>query len=202
MASTAVFLVIGTAVGLVRALPQLLRLLRTRNVHGVSADTAGTTGVVSTAWAVYGVLTDQAAVALASGATALTFLLVAVVALRLGRPLRTMRTAPVWLVVLAVGGAAGGAAALGVLLPVSVLVANVPQLRVAWRERDLSGLSLGTWLLSVLEAGVWGTYGLLAGDRAILVNGVLHLATSGGIVLLRIAKPRRPGGERPLVGLP
>ena len=192
MASTAVFVVIGTAIGLVRALPQLIRLLRTRNVHGVSADSAGTISVVSAAWATYGVLTGQAAVALASGATSLMFALVAVVALRLGRRLGDLRTTPVWLAVLALGGAVGGAAGLGLLLPVSVLVANVPQLRVAWREQDLSGLSLGTWILSVLEAAVWGTYGLLAGDLAILVNGVLHLVTSGGIVLLRIAKRGAP----------
>ena len=77
----------------------------------------------------------------------------------------------------------------------------MPQLLVAWRERDLSGLSPGTWVLSVAEASVWGTYGLLAGDRAILVHNVLHLTTNGGIVLLRLARTRRLGQEA-LAGYP
>ena len=41
----------GTAIGLTRALPQLIRLLRTRDAHGVSADSAGTTSVMSVGWA-------------------------------------------------------------------------------------------------------------------------------------------------------
>lgn len=191
MSLAALFIVVGTAIGLVRALPQLVRLLRTRDAHGVSVDSAGTTSVVSFAWATYGVLTGQAAVALASGSSAVMFALVTVMALRLGRRAREMRTLPVWLIVLLAAGVIGRADGLGLLLPVSVLVANVPQLRVAWREQDLSGLSLGTWLLSFLEAAVWGTYGLLAGDRAILVYGTLQLATSGGIVALRLARPGR-----------
>ncbi|HEV2147233.1 MAG TPA: hypothetical protein VGR37_07505 [Longimicrobiaceae bacterium] len=201
MAATGIFIIVGTAIGLIRALPQLLRLVRTQDAQGVSADSAGTISVVSFAWAAYGMLTDQVAVALASGASAVMFGIVTAVALRLGRRVSEMRTTPVWLIVLAFAGSVGGAQGLGLLLPVSVLVANVPQLLVAWRERDLSGLSLGTWVLSVAEAAVWGTYGLLAGDRAILVHNVLHLTTSGGIVLLRLAKTRRLGQEA-LAGYP
>ena len=37
----------GTLIGLVRALPQLLRLVRERNAHGVSLDTAATSSIVS-----------------------------------------------------------------------------------------------------------------------------------------------------------
>lgn len=182
------FTLIGTAIGLVRGLPQLLRLLRTRDAHGVSLDAAATSSVVSFAWASYGVLTGQAAVAVASGSSGLVFALVALAALRFGRPARELRTAPGWLLVLGGTGAALGARGLAVLLPLGVLVANGPQLYVAWRERNLRGLSLGTWLLSVAEALVWGTYGLFAGDRSIVVYGALHLATSGAIVALRLAK--------------
>ncbi|HEX6912794.1 MAG TPA: hypothetical protein VF142_20470 [Longimicrobium sp.] len=185
------FAVVGTAIGLVRAVPQLARLLRTRDAHGVSVDSAATSSIVSAAWTTYGVLTGQGAVAVASGSSAVMFALVALAALRFGRRVGEMRAAPVWLVVLAGAGLLGGARGLGLLLPVSVLVANGPQLLVALRERDLSGLSPGTWLLSVLEALAWGTYGLFAGDRSILVYGTLHLATSGAIVALRLAKSRR-----------
>jgi uncharacterized protein with PQ loop repeat len=185
------FVVLGTVLGLVRALPQLRRLLRARHAHGVSVDTAATSSVVSAGWSAYGALTGQAAVALASGASAVMFALVTMAALRFGRRLGELRTTLIWLIVLVVVGTVGRAAGLGLVLPVSVLVANVPQLVVAWRERDLSALSLGTWVLSVAEAVVWGTYGLVAHDRSILVYGTLHLVTSGGIVALRMAKSRR-----------
>lgn len=77
----------------------------------------------------------------------------------------------------------------------------MPQLLVAWRERDLGGLSLGTWVLSVVEASVWGTYGVLVGDPVLLVHNALHLTTSGGIVLLRLAKTKRMVPDAP-VGYP
>lgn len=185
------FVVVGTVLGLIRGLPQLWRLLRARDAHGVAVDTAATSSVVSTAWVAYGALTGQSAVALASGASALTFALVTLAALRYGRRVGELRAAPTWLVVLAVAGAAGGARGLGLLLPVSVLVANVPQLVVAWRERDLSALSLGTWVLSVAEALVWGTYGVAARDWSITVHATLHLVTSAGIVALGLVKTRR-----------
>lgn len=196
MSAESLFVFIGTAIGLVRALPQLLRLLRARDARGVSVDTAGTSSVVSGAWTTYGLLTGQAAVAAASGASAVMFGAVTVVALRFGRRLGEMRTTAVWLLTLLVVALAGGAGGLGVLLPVSVLVANLPQLLVAWREPDLTGLSLGTWMLSVLEAAVWGAYGLLAGDQSILVYGTLQLTTSGAIVGLRLAKRGREAPAR------
>jgi uncharacterized protein with PQ loop repeat len=189
------FTVVGTAIGLVRAVPQFVRLLRARDAHGVSLDTAATSSIVSFAWAAYGILSGQLAVALASGSTAVMFAAVTVAALRFGRRLRELRTTPVWLAVLVASGVFGGARGLGLLLPVSVLVANVPQLRVVMRERDLTGLSVGTWLLSAAEGTVWGTYALFAADRSILVNGALQLATSAAIVAIRLA--RSPQARRP-----
>jgi hypothetical protein len=53
MTNTAILGAIGTVIGLVRAVPQLLRLLRTRQAHGVSADTAATSSVVSFGAAAY-----------------------------------------------------------------------------------------------------------------------------------------------------
>jgi uncharacterized protein with PQ loop repeat len=192
MSFTFAFMVVGTAIGLVRALPQLVRLVRTRDPHGVSVDTAATSSVVSMGWAAYGHLTGQSAVALASASSAVMFALVTIVALRLGRSPRELRAAPVWLLVL-IAATAIGATGLGVVLPVSVLVANVPQLWVAWREPDLTGLSLGTWLLSFFEAVVWGAYGLVSRDPTLIVHSTLYLITSGGIIALRLAKGAQRG---------
>ena len=182
---------IGTLVGLVRALPQLLRLWTTRDAHGVSLDTAATSSVVSFGWATYGVLTEQLPVTLATGSSGIAFALITVLALKLGRRPGELRAAPVWLAVLAAVAIAGGADGLGVLLPVSVLVANVPQLVVAYREADLTGLSSSTWLLSVSDGLVWAAYALVTGDNAILAFGFLQLSTSGAIVARRWVWGRR-----------
>ncbi|ACN15895.1 hypothetical protein HRM2_28060 [Desulforapulum autotrophicum HRM2] len=63
---------------------------------------------------------------------------------------------PIWLCVLLIAGIAAKERRLGVILPVSVLIANLPQLRVAGKEENLSDLSLGTWLLSMSDGFVWG----------------------------------------------
>lgn len=190
MVLTSLFVVVGTALGLVRALPQLSRLLRARDAHGVSVDTAATSSAVSAGWTTYGALTGQSAVALASGGSALMFFLVTLAALRFGRRLGELRATPLWLAAMAGAGLLGGAGGLGTLLPVSALVANVPQLVVAWRERDLSTLSLGTWALTSAEAIVWGTYGVATDDAPIEIHAALNLLTSGAIVALRISRSR------------
>ena len=192
---------LGTIVGLVRALPQLVRLMRERDAHGVSVDTAATSSVVSFGWATYGALTSQPAVMMATGASGLVFAAVAVYALKLGRPTRDIRTAPIWFVVLAGALALRGSDGLGFLLPVSVLVANVPQIVAAFRESDLTGLSLSTWLLSVTDGAVWFVYALFADDVAILVFGILQITSSSIIVGRRWTWERsleaRPSHSRP-----
>lgn len=185
MEATTILGAFGTLIGLVRATPQLTRLVRARDAHGVSLDTAATSSIVSFGWATYGVLTEQPAVALATGASGIVFAAITVVAERLGRSTRELRAAPIWFLVLASAAALRGSDGLGFLLPISVLVANVPQIAAALREHDLTGLSTGTWLLSVSDGLVWGLYALASGDTSILVFGVLQLTTSSAIVLRR-----------------
>lgn len=176
---------LGTLIGLVRAMPQFVRLVRTRDAHGVSVDTAATSSIVSFGWVTYGAFTDQLPVMLATGSSGTVFALITVWALRYGRRSSEMRAAPVWLIVLVVATVIAREDGLGVLLPISVLVANVPQLVVAYRESDLTGLSSTTWLLSMSDGGVWLAYALVTGDKAILVFGILQLTTSAAIVLKR-----------------
>lgn len=186
---------LGTLVGLVRAVPQLLRLIRERDAHGVSLDTAATSSLVSFGWATYGVMTDQPAVTLATGASGIVFAAVAMLAKALGRRAKELRAAPVWLLVLAIA-AGRGSSGLGLVLPVSVLVANVPQIVAAYRERDLTGLSPATWLLSTADGAVWLAYSLFADDTSILVFGILQVTTSSSIVFRRWAWARGASLER------
>lgn len=182
---------LGTLIGLVRALPQLIQLLKARKAHGVSVDTAGTSSVVSFGWAYYGWLTDQAYVTLATGSSGIIFALIVFFAIRFGRSWREIRVTALWILVLVLSKMLWGVNGLGIALPLSVLIANAPQIMVACKEGDLSDLSLGTWLLSISDGLVWGFYALIGRDYSILAYGIFQLLTSGAIATFKIAHQRK-----------
>jgi uncharacterized protein with PQ loop repeat len=182
-----IFGIVSTAIGVTRAIPQLVRLLCTRHAYGVSVDTAATSMIVSFGWAIYGLLTYQPAISFASAASGIIFALITISALRFGRQLREFRIAPVWLVVLLLLGSIGRTTGLSIALPISVLAANIPQLWVAYKEGNLADLSLGTWLLSMTEGLIWCGYGLVQRDIPVLVNNVFQLTTSAMIAALKLA---------------
>jgi uncharacterized protein with PQ loop repeat len=164
-----------------------VKLLRTRQAAGVSVDSAATSAIVSFGWAAYGVLSNQPYVSFATGSSGIVFALITMLAVQFGRQVKEFRSAPLWLVVLLLAGSVAGTAGLGLTLPISVLAANIPQLWVAYYERDLTDLSLGTWLLSMTDGLVWGVYAIIQGDLAIVVFGCFQLTTSGLIVALKLA---------------
>ncbi|MBP6179430.1 MAG: hypothetical protein KA473_12535, partial [Anaerolineales bacterium] len=175
---------IGTLLDLIRAAPQLGRLIRARKSFGVSVDTSGTSCVVSLGWTVYGVVTNQPFVTLASGVMASFFFIITVVALRLGRSVSEFRIAPLWLIILLAAGLSFGTNGLGAVLSVSVLASNIPQIRVAYNEKNLSTLSLETWLLSLTGGVVWGFYGILGIDFSIIASAFFQVTTSIMIIIL------------------
>jgi hypothetical protein len=63
-------------------------------------DTATTSSIVGFGWAVYGLLTNQPYVALATGASAMVFLIITFCALRFGRQIKELKIAPIWFCVL------------------------------------------------------------------------------------------------------
>ncbi len=181
----------GTIVDLLRAAPQLIRLLRERKSFGVSVDSSGTSCVVSLGWTTYGIITHQIFVALASGAIASLFFIITVAALRLGRSAREFRIAPIWLVVLFSAVAFFGKNGLGLMLSISALISNVPQIRVAYKEENLSGLSLGTWLLTLSGGLIWFVYGFLNNDLTIMVSTFFQSVTSAIVIGLKLFKQRK-----------
>ncbi len=188
----------GTIIGIIRAVPQLVRLLRARQAYGVSLDSAATSSVVSFGWATYGWLTGQIFVTLATGSSGFIFALIALFAMRFGRSVKELKVAPFWAVVLVLAGVLFGKTGLAIMLPVSVLAANIPQLWVAYREGNLTDLSLGTWALSISDGLVWGIYSILQRDFSIMVFAAFQLTTSGLIVLLKVlhnAKLRHAAGR-------
>jgi len=181
----------GTVIGLIRAVPQLIRLLRTWEAFGVSLDTAATSSIVSFGWATYGIMTGQPYVSFATGSSGLIFALVTFFAMRYGRSAREFKVSPIWLVVLLLTGFLFKKNGLGIVLPISVLVSNIPQLWVTYKEPNLSDLSLGTWILSITDGLVWGIYSLIQQDFSIMIFAFFQLATSGPIVALKLARRTR-----------
>ena len=177
---------VGTVVGLIRAVPQLIRLLRARETYGVSLDSAATSSIVSFGWAAYGIMTDQLYVSLATGSSGLIFAIITFFAMRFGRSSKEFKVAPFWFVVLLLAGVFAGKSGLGIMLPISVLAANIPQLWVAYKEGNLTDLSLGTWALSITDGLVWGIYSIIQRDFSIMVFGFFQLITSGLIVILKL----------------
>lgn len=195
MSISSVLGLFGTVIGLVRALPQLLAILRAKEASGVSVDTAVTSALVGFGWATYGILTSQPFVALATGSSGTVFLFIAFFSVRFGRSPRELKVAPVWVMVLVLAFVLKRETGLGLILPVSILVSNIPQLYVALKEKDLKDLSLGTWLFSVSDGVVWGAYSLLEQDTAILVFALFQLATSVPIVILKLINQKKIQGR-------
>lgn len=183
--------IIGTILGLIRALPQLVGLIRSRKASGVSPDSAATSSLVSFGWTAYGIITNQFFVCLATGISGVIFLLISILSIRFGRNIDEFRVAPFWLFLTIVCGTVFGVAGLGVILPISVLASNIPQLLVAYREIDLADLSLGTWILNFFDGLVWGTYSLIQNDIYILIYGSFQMVTSASIVLLKATSNHR-----------
>lgn len=182
---------LGTILGLVRALPQLVKLLRAREAFGVSVDTAATSAIGSFGWVVYGLATDQFFFSLSSGLTGLIFTLITLFALRFGRKVTEFKVAPIWFAVLLLAWFFAGQNGLGLALAISVLVANTPQLWLAYKESNLTDLSLGTWSISTVEGLTWFTYALLRQDMAVIVSTFFQVLTSGLIVAIKLSRQAR-----------
>ena len=192
----------GTIIGLFRAMPQLVRLLRAQEAFGVSVDTAATSAICSFSWVAYGVLTDQFYFSLASGLTGFIFALITLFALRFGRQVKEFKVAPIWLAVLLLAGVVAGKNGLGLVLAISVLVANIPQVWLAYKESDLTDLSLGTWLISTIEGLIWLTYSFLQQDVSIMVSAFFQAMTSGLIVALKLARQAKIQRQEALIPSP
>lgn len=185
---------LGTVIGLVRALPQFIGVLRAQKASGVSVDTTATSSIVSFGWAAYGFLTNQPFVCLATGSSGIIFFLITVFSLRFGRSVKEFKVAPFWLCILFLSYYLAGENGLGLVLAISILAANIPQLWVAYKESNLSDLSLGTWLLSMSDGFVWGIYSYLQYDLSIMTFAFFQLSTSGMIVTLKIVRNKNKNG--------
>jgi uncharacterized protein with PQ loop repeat len=188
----------ANVIGGAMALPQAAKLHRTRRVDGVSPTWAAASATVNGCWAVYGWAVGDLGIVPVSVVSTATYLYIAVAVHRCAagasRPtaLRAIATAAavttVPLVALVLHGWVAAGLTLGALYGVQLL----PAVLSVYRTVDVSGVSVATWSLALLEALLWGVYGAARIDA-----GLLALATTGTVmstlVLVRLflRRPRR-----------
>lgn len=82
--------------------------------------------------------------------------------------------------------------ALGLVATAFTSASFVPQVWRTWKSRDVSGISLPTYLLITIGLGLWLLYGILKADLPLIVaNGVMIVLT-GAITVMKILFEQRP----------
>jgi uncharacterized protein with PQ loop repeat len=181
---------LATVAFLVRLLPQPLRLIRTGVPDGVSCIAVMNIALTELAWLLYGFIEGLVPV-WAVSLPALPLGLWTVVLLRHRITRRDLVVSGLWLGAIGVGFLTG---TLAVILAVSVLVNYGPQVLTAIRGDHLEGLAPATWLLALVDAGLWGAYGVAVGDPALLGYCVI-LTLFALIILWRIWRTRVDTGD-------
>ncbi len=191
---------LAVVVALAHPVPQVVRVLRTRSVAGVSGTTTWLGCVVNVAWCTYGIARGLVPVAVLSSAYVVGYVTVAVLLVRRGnrRGIGPGALAAVALVGLVL---VGGWGALGTVLALAVIPQFLPQVIEAWTADDLTGLAPGTYLIAVVDGVVWGGFGLVAGDRPLMLYGVVMCSVAVAVLVPRYRWAARQAAE-PVSGEP
>lgn len=188
---------IGTALFLVRLLPQPLRLHRTGDASGISVQSALNALVSDAGWLVHGLVTGLAPVWVAALA-AIPLDCWMLWHLRGRVEVRHLSGAALWAAALAIGGAVWGRVGLGLVLGTSVVVNHAPQVWTALRSHSLSGLAPATWWFALADALLWGGYGWAERDPALIAYGlVLGAASVTILAAMALRHPARDPARQP-----
>ena len=193
-------LVLASATGLtaVFLFPQIARVSRRGDVSGLSPTWASFGLITNLAWIFYlgnrGLWT--AAIAPALAVATYGAMVVVLFPRAVGREWRSATAA--YVLTLLAAAVVGGPEALGLFLVMSPVIQMTPAILAAYRDRCPTGISAPTWGLSAIEAGLWGWYGWLVGDLALLGYGVV--TGVGSLVVLRRWMAARPRLRPALTG--
>ena len=62
----------------------------------------------------------------------------------------------------------------------------VPQVMRTWRTRDVSGISLPTYLIITIGLALWLIYGVLRNDLPLTVANAVMVVLTGAITIMKI----------------
>jgi uncharacterized protein with PQ loop repeat len=170
---------------LVRLVPQPVRLARTGVPAGLSPAAALTTVMTDTVWLAYGLHAGLTAVWIVAAA-AIPWGVWTAVGLRRQVVGADVALAASWLIATVVAAPFG---LVGLVLAASVIGNHGPQVWRALCQSDLTGIAPGTYVIALLDAGLWGAYGIALGDGALIGYGAVLLA-SALVILARLSSTR------------
>ncbi|MBP6997189.1 MAG: hypothetical protein KBB39_13710 [Phycicoccus sp.] len=172
-------------VTVVAVLPQTLRIVRVKSTAGVSPMWAMLGAISAGAWVAYTAARGLWWATVADALSCLVYVAAVAVLGRNGVRPRYLAGA-LWLCVLALSFIVGGLSGLGAGLAFAFLVQVTPSIWTAYRTRDLMAASLTTWVLMLSEGALWGFYGLIKGDAAVIAFGLVAVLASL-LMVLRLA---------------
>ncbi len=82
--------------------------------------------------------------------------------------------------------------ALGLVATVFTSSSFVPQVWRTWKSRDVSGISLPTYLLITVGLALWLVYGILKEDLPLIVANAVMIVLTGAITVMKIMFERHP----------
>ena len=75
---------------------------------------------------------------------------------------------------------------LGLVATCFTTASFVPQVIRTWRTRDVSGISLPTYLIITVGLALWLVYGLMRGDLPLTVANAVMVVLTGAITVMKI----------------
>ena len=178
----------ATVLGSGMAFPQARKIFRTGRVEGVSAAWAGVSAALNTWWLIYGISEGVWAVVPVSALSLVLYLVIAVLIVR--------HAGPSSLAAIVRGGFAlgvvpvpflllGGWQLAGTVVGLCYGLQLLPAVVEAYRASDLAGVAAGTWVIALVESGLWLTYGSIVADPALIAGGASGAAMSA-LILARL----------------
>ncbi len=182
--------------------PQVIRLLRTKDTAGVSATMAALGALSCIAWAIYGVAVGAWPLIVTGGLAGAEYLGLCFLMVRARHPFRraaamTVASTAGILTVMVIAETIGQGmwSGLGAALNVAVIAQYAPAVVEAHRAPTTTGIALGTWAIVGMNGSLWGLYGVLSGDLALVGYGLALLAATVGVGVA-VVRTRWPVGSR------
>lgn len=181
MATIAV--VAATTATVALLIPQIIKLIRTGDSAGVSSIWPSLGFVSNVGWLAYMVSQHFWIATVAPLSAVITYGVTLRVLSSTGRSLRPSYVSGlIWTVLLAATGLMGGWLTLGVVLGLTYGVQLAPAVVSAYRTANPSGIAPGTWWIGLVEALLWGYFGLFHRNPGILTFSVVALIGTGAIL--------------------
>jgi MtN3 and saliva related transmembrane protein len=82
--------------------------------------------------------------------------------------------------------------ALGLVATCFTTSSFIPQVWQIWKTRDVSGISLPTYVIITFGLALWLLYGLLKNDLPLIVANSMMVVLTGAITIMKIRFSKKP----------